>query len=163
MDAISVFSQQSDAFSSSSATSAASKQVDERTRAEIKRCIQEWIRVDNELAPGIAKIDQEIKELAARKRQLMAQKRVIEERKKVSTQHLLDIIKSQNVDSINVQGGQIVYKRRVTKKGITKKYLLTIVDEYYGGTGSKEAEQLAMHILDSRGENVKETIERRGI
>ena len=158
MDTTSVTSHHSETSSSSS-----SRQVDERTRVEIKRCIQEWIRMDNELAPRVHQLDQDLKNLATQKKQLMAQRRALEERKKEGSHRLLEIIKGQNVGSINVQGGQIVYKRRVTKKNITKKYLLAIVDEYYGGTGSKEAEQLATHILESRGENVKETIERRGI
>ena len=96
------------------------KKVDETTRNKIRACIHDWIQIDNKVSPEIDRIDTIIKQIAKQRKQLMAQKKQLNEQKKEKTDEILEIIKKQEVDSINIQGGKLIYKRRVTKQTITK-------------------------------------------
>lgn len=138
------------------------KPINDVIRNEIRKCIHDWIQIDDEIAPHIARIDDEIKQLAVQRKELTARKKTLMDRKKVQTDRLLGIIKQQEVGSINIQGGKLVYKKKISKNAISKKYLLNIVHEYYKDS-SETAEKLTSFILDSRGEKVTELIERHGI
>jgi hypothetical protein len=81
-------------------------------------------------------------------------------KKKVLTETLVDVMKSNSIDCFDINGGALVYKQKKTRKTISGKYLLTQLEEYY-----KEQPELAKEItkmvLDNRGEVVKEEIKRK--
>lgn len=128
-------------------------------RNEIRSYIRDWISIDDEISPKMTAIDQEIKQLAIRKKQLMSQKKILEEKKTDRTQKIVDIIKIQQVDSINFKGGKLVYKKKVTRQSITKKFLYEFINNFYKNDAN--VLKLTDHILDSRGEKVTETIVRK--
>lgn len=101
--------------------------------------IREWIQIDNEL-----------KELrnAAKERRL---------RKKELTTSLVDIMKVNDIDCFDVNGGKLLYSQRTIKSPINKKTLLTALQNYYKDDISK-ASELSTFILNNRDVKVKEMI-----
>jgi hypothetical protein len=142
-----------------SSTSTSGTNITEQTRSEIRTCIHDWIKIDNENQPSIKKIDDALKNMAKQRKELMNKKKELEQRKKDKTDKILEIIKQQGVDSINIQSGKLVYKKRVTKKSISKKFLIGIVSNYFKND-NKEADVLTNYILNNRAETVVESLKR---
>jgi hypothetical protein len=104
--------------------------------------IKEWIKIDNE----ISKFKSEIKERT--------------NKKKILTESLVSVMKTNNIDCFDINGGALVYKKNTIKKPISGKTLLTALQNYYK-TQPSIAEELTKHIMDSREEQIKETIKRK--
>ena len=118
--------------------SAATKETKEQLVARIK----EWIKIDNE----VNKLKQEIKER--------------NNKKKTLTEGLVNVMKSNQIDCFDINGGALVYKKSVVKKPINGKMLMTTLQKYFKDD-SDEASELAKFILDNREQEVKETIRRK--
>lgn len=104
--------------------------------------IKEWIKMDNE----ITQLKAEIKERNNKKKSL--------------TENLVSVMKNNSIDCFDINGGALVYKKNKVKKAITGKTLLSALQNYYK-TDAKMAEELTKHIMDSREEQIKETIKRK--
>ena len=111
------------------------------TKEQLVNNIKEWIKIDGE----IAKLKADIKER--------------NNKKKILTNDLVNVMKSNEIDCFDINGGALVYKKNKVKKPINGKTLLLALQNYY-----KEqpilAEDLTKHIMDSREEQIKETIKR---
>ena len=81
-------------------------------------------------------------------------------KKKVLTENLVTVMKTNSIDCFDINGGALVYKQNKVKKPINGKSLLTALQNYYKND-EKVAEELTKYILDNREENVKETIKRK--
>ena len=114
----------------------------ETTKTELINNIKEWIKLDNE----ISKLQSELKERKDKKKSLSI--------------NLMDIMKKNNLDCFDINGGSILYKKNVTKKPITAKSLMQLLHQYYPSASDK-AEELTKFILDNREEQLKETILRK--
>lgn len=101
--------------------------------------IKEWLR-----------IEQELKELARAAKERR-------ERKKELTTSLVDIMKVNDIDCFDVNGGKLLYSQNKTKAPLNKKTLLATLQSYYKNDQSK-AQELSEFILNSRETKVKETI-----
>jgi hypothetical protein len=112
------------------------------TKEQLVNNIKEWIKIDNE----IAQMKNEIKERTSKK--------------KVLTESLVTVMKSNQIDCFDINGGAIVYKKNTVKKPINAKSLLATLQEYYKDD-NKSAEDLAKYVLDNREEQIKETIRRK--
>jgi hypothetical protein len=73
--------------------------------------------------------------------------------------HLI-VMKTNKIDCFDINGGALVYKTSKTKKPINGKSLLAALQNYYK-TDPKIAEDITKHVLDSREEQIKETIKRK--
>jgi hypothetical protein len=104
--------------------------------------IKEWIKMDNE----ISQLKTEIKERTNKKKTL--------------TENLVTVMKSNSIDCFDINGGALVYKTSKVKKPINGKTLLSALQNYYK-TDHKIAEEIAKHVMDSREEQIKETIKRK--
>jgi len=104
--------------------------------------IKEWIKIDNE----IAQLKADIKERTNKKKQL--------------TENLVTVMKTNSIDCFDINGGALVYKKNTVKKALSGKTLLLALQNYYK-TDPKMAEDIAKHVMDSRGEQIKETIKRK--
>ena len=104
--------------------------------------IKEWIKIDNEISD------------------LKAQIKDRTNKKKLLTENLVTVMKSHSIDCFDINGGALVYKKSKVKKPINGKTLLSALQNYYK-TDSKIAEEIAKHVMDSREEQVKETIKRK--
>ena len=67
---------------------------------------------------------------------------------------LLNIMKSGDIDCIDCNNGQIKYTKKKVTKAINKKYLLSILSQYYGDNGN----EICNIILENRLTDIKESI-----
>ena len=112
------------------------------TKEQLVNNIKEWIKMDGE----IAKLKSDIKEK--------------NNKKKLLTNDLMEVMKSNDIDCFDINGGALVYKKNKVKKPINGKTLLVALQNYYKEQ-PKVAEDLTKHIMDSREEQIKETIKRK--
>jgi hypothetical protein len=114
----------------------------ETTKEQLVNNIKEWIKIDTE----ISQLKAEIKERTNKKKNL--------------TENLVTVMKTNKIDCFDINGGALVYKTSKVKKPINGKTLLTALKNYYK-SDPKTAEEIAKHVLDSREEQIKETIKRK--
>lgn len=112
------------------------------TKEQLVNNIKEWIKIDSE----IAQLKTEIKERNNKKKSI--------------TGDLVNVMKTNQIDCFDINGGSLVYKKNVVKKPINGKSLMTILQNYYKNQ-PQVAEDLTKHILDNREEKVNETIRRK--
>jgi hypothetical protein len=112
------------------------------TKEELITSIKEWIKIDND----IAKAKTDIKEKTARK--------------KVLTENLVTVMKSNSIDCFDINGGALIYKQKTTKKPISAKYLLAELQKIYKDQPDV-ASDLTKQLLDNRKLTVKDEICRK--
>jgi predicted component of type VI protein secretion system len=112
------------------------------TKEQLVNNIKEWIQIDNE----ITKLKSEIKDKTNKKKSL--------------TEGLVTVMKTNSIDCFDINGGALVYKTSKVKKAINGKTLLLALKNYYKNEPSV-AEDLTKHVLNSREEQIKETIKRK--
>jgi len=104
--------------------------------------IKEWIKMDNE----ILELKNQIKDK--------------NNKKKLLTESLVTVMKTNKIDCFDINGGALVYKTSKIKKPINGKSLLLALQTYYK-SDTKLAEEITKHIMDSREEQIKEIIKRK--
>jgi len=109
------------------------------TKEELVTNIKEWMKIDSE----INKLQTELKERKNKKKQL--------------TDSLVNVMKKNQIDCFDINGGSLVYKQNKTKKPINGKTLMAVLQDYYS-TDPTKAEDLTKYILENREEQIKETI-----
>ena len=112
------------------------------TKEELVGSIKEWIKNDTE----IANLQKEMK---ARK-----------EKKKLITESLMTVMKKNEIDCFDINGGSLVYKKSTVKKPINAKSLMSTLKNYFSKDPLK-AEELTKFVLENREEQIKETIKRK--
>jgi Family of unknown function (DUF5760) len=112
------------------------------TKEQLVNNIKEWIKIDNE----ISQLKAEIKERTNKKKSL--------------TENLVTVMKTNSIDCFDINGGALVYKKNKVKKPINGKTLLLALKNYYK-TDPTVAEEITKHVMDSREEQIKETIKRK--
>ena len=112
------------------------------TKEQLVTNIKEWIKIDSE----IIQFKKQIKDR--------------NNSKKLLTQNLITTMKTNEIDCFDINGGSIIYKKSKTKKALNGKTLLSALKNYYKDNETV-AEDLTKHILDSREEQIKETIKRK--
>jgi len=112
------------------------------TKQELITHIKDWIQIDNDILELKNKI------------------KVQNNKKKLLSQNLLTIMKTNKIDCFDINGGSLVYKQNKVKKPINGKTLLAALKSYYKDE-SNTAEHITQHILDKREEHIKETIKRK--
>ena len=112
------------------------------TKEQLVSNIKEWIKMDTE----IAQLKAEIKERTNKKKAL--------------TEGLVVTMKNNEIDCFDINGGALIYKKSKVKKPINGKTLLYALQSYYKSDPTI-AEELTKHVLDSREEQIKETIKRK--
>jgi len=112
------------------------------TKEQLVNNIKEWIKMDTEIA------------------QLKAEIKDRNNKKKLLTENLVTVMKTNSIDCFDINGGALVYKSSKIKKPINGKSLLTALQNYYK-SDPKVAEDITKHVMDSREEQIKETIKRK--
>ena len=112
------------------------------TKEQLINNIKEWIAMDSK----ISELKSEIKQF--------------NKKKKVLTESLVTIMKNNSIDCFDINGGALLYKKNKVKKPINKKNLLTALQDYYKDN-PKMAEDVTKHLMESREEEIKETIKRK--
>lgn len=116
--------------------------VKEQAKEQLVSNIREWIKIDSE----VAQLKAEIKERT--------------NKKKILTENLVTVMKTNSIDCFDINGGALVYKKNTVKKPINGKTLLSALQNYYK-TDPTIAEDIAKHVMNSREEQIKETIKRK--
>ena len=112
------------------------------TKEELIINVKEWIKIDNE----IQELQKEIK--------------IRQKKKKTFSIALMNVMKKNDIDCFDINGGSLIYKKSISKKAINAKSLLQTLQNYYK-TDQNIAEELTKHILDNRLETTRETIKRK--
>jgi hypothetical protein len=112
------------------------------TKEQLVTNIKDWIKIDSEI------------------NELKSQIKDKNNKKKTLTENLVTVMKTNKIDCFDINGGALVYKTSKVKKPINGKSLLAALKNYYK-TDPQVAEDLAKHVLDSREEQIKETIKRK--
>jgi ABC-type transport system involved in Fe-S cluster assembly fused permease/ATPase subunit len=106
---------------------------------ELIQNIREWIQLDNE----IKELQKELKMRKTKQQQ--------------KTLLLLEIMKNNELDGVDVPNGRLAHVTRVSKAPITKKTLLGLLSKFYDGDIS-QALAVNNFIMNNRQEVIKETI-----
>jgi len=112
------------------------------TKEQLVTSIKGWIGIDND----ILRLQKELK-----------MKR--DQKKKVS-EDLVKTMKSNNIDCFDINGGALMYKRSVTKKPLTGKTMLPLLETYFKESDVKP-DDLAKFLMINREDKVTETLRRR--
>ena len=112
------------------------------TKEQLVNNIKEWIKIDAEIS------------------ELKAQIKERNNKKKTLTENLVTVMKTNKIDCFDINGGALVYKTSKVKKPINGKTLLIALQNYYK-SDPKAAEDIAKHVMDSREEQIKESIKRK--
>jgi len=112
------------------------------TKEELVNNIKEWIKIDGE----ILKLLNEIKERRNKKKSL--------------TESLVNVMKKNEIDCFDINGGSLVYKKNKVKKPINSKTLMSTLKSYFS-SNPVQAEEITKFVMDNREEQVKETIKRK--
>ena len=112
------------------------------TKDELVENIKYCINIDNDI-----KIFQ--KEIKKRR-----------EMKKKSTENLVEIMKTNEIDCFDINDGKLIYSKNKIKAPLSKKHLLTALTKYYENDKDAAA-KISQFILDTREVKYKETIRRK--
>jgi len=112
------------------------------TKEELIQNIKEWIKIDND----INKLNKELKELKLKQ--------------KLFTKNLVNVMKVNQLECFDINGGRIMYKKNKLKKPINTKMLLQTLKNYYKDNQTI-ANEVTEYILSNREEVIKETIKRK--
>ena len=104
--------------------------------------VKTWLDIDNE----IRTLQKEIRNRRKLKKDL--------------TQNLVDIMKTQDIDALNVPDGQLIYNKTKTKAPLSKKHLLTSLTIFFKND-KRIVDELAKYIMETRQEKEKENIKRK--
>jgi len=109
------------------------------TKEQLVNAIKKWIKIDND----IKKLQ---KELNSRKKE-----------KSGLSNDLMEVMKKNEIENINISNGKLVYTKKNVKKPLTQKLLTELLTNYYKGDVLK-ASDVNNFILENREEIIKENI-----
>jgi DNA-binding protein Fis len=110
------------------------------TKEELSKIIKDWVSIDNEI-----KILQ--KEIKDRRNN-----------KKILTNSLIEIMKTNEIDCFDINNGKIMYSKNNVKKPITKKHLLNCLSNYFDDVSGINSDNVVQFILDNREIVIKDNI-----
>lgn len=112
------------------------------SQSDLLENVKTWLNIDNE----IRALQKEIRERRKLKKNL--------------TENLVNIMKSQDIDALNVPDGQLVYNKTKTKSALSKKHLMTSLASYFKND-QRLADELTKFIMESRQDKERENIKRK--
>lgn len=112
------------------------------SQSDLLENVKTWLNIDNE----IRALQKEIRERRKLKKNL--------------TENLVNIMKSQDIDALNVPDGQLVYNKTKTKSALSKKHLITSLASYFKND-RRLADELTKFIMESRQDKERENIKRK--
>jgi len=115
---------------------------DANTKEQLIKYVKGWIQMDNE----IKEFQKGIKERRDKKKEV--------------TDKLLHIMKDNEIDCFDINGGQLVYSTTKVKAPLNKNTLMTALFKYYQND-QNEAQKLVEFLMETREEKLKESIRRK--
>jgi len=102
--------------------------------------IKSWLQIDKEMQI----LQKELKDRRKRKNEL--------------TSVLVDIMKKNEIDCVDISDGKIIYTQNNTKGPLNKKHLMDSLEKYFANNASVPTDEIVNFILDNRTMNLKESI-----
>ena len=102
--------------------------------------IKNWLQIDKEMKM----LQKELKERRKKKNEL--------------TNKLVDIMKKNEIDCVDISDGKIIYTQNNTKAPVTKKHLMDCLEKYFANNDSIPTDEIVNFILDNRTVSLKESI-----
>lgn len=112
------------------------------TKEQLIKTIREWVRIDNEM------------------RKLRSELNIRQKLQKTISSDLIEVMRKNEIDEFDLNDGKIMYVKKNVKKPITKKVLLNLLSNYFGGDITKAVE-LNNYIMVNREETEVESITRK--
>ena len=113
------------------------------TKEELVSNIKEWISHDDK----IKKLQAEIKSNR--------------DRKKILTISLINIMKSNEIDCVDINNGKILFCQNKVKTPLTKKSLLLSLEKYFNNNPNIDHSDVSNFIMENRETIIKENIKRK--
>jgi len=115
------------------------------TKDQLVQAVKGWIQLDNEL--------RELAKIAKEKR---------EQKKNISIE-LMEVMKTNEIECLDINDGQICYKKSKSKKPLNKDNLLGILQKYFqdDSTLNSRSSDITKFIFENRDVVDKETITRK--
>ena len=117
------------------------KSAGPETKAQLVQYIKSWIEVDNDM------------------RNLQKEMKTLRDNKKTMTDALVNVMKSNEIDVFDINDGKLVYVKTKVKAPINKTSLFAALMQHYQDEDA--AKKLSEFIMNSRAENVKDSIRRK--
>jgi|LakMenEpi03Aug12_release.lakeMendotaPanAssembly.Ray.scaffolds.fasta_scaffold174634_2 hypothetical protein len=112
------------------------------TKDQLVKHVKGWIQMDNE----IKEFQKEIKERKDKKKEI--------------TDKLLHIMKDNEIDCFDINGGQLIYSKTKVKAPLNKNNLMSALLSFYKEDAG-QAEKLSTFLMETREEKIKESIRRK--
>ena len=109
---------------------------------ELKDNIVSWLTLDNEI------------------KSLQKQIRNKRKEKKEKTNDIVEVMKTNEISLYDTNDGKLIYTTTKTKAPLSKKHLIASLSTYFNND-SNSVQKLSEYILNSRKDNIKETIKRK--
>ena len=114
----------------------------DNTKQELITNVKEWLTLEEEI-----KI-------------LQKQMREKRKRKKELNEMLINIMKANDIECFDTNNGKLLHVVNKAKKPLTKKFLISTLENYYQNDIEK-AKELSEFILNNRNESITETIKHK--
>ena len=112
------------------------------TKEALINNIKEWMKIESE-------INAFQKEIRERKTKM-----------KVLTESLITVMKKNELECLDINGGSILYKKNKTKKPINEKTLGSALKSYFANNPT-QAENVTKFIMENREEVIKEVLKHK--
>ena len=111
-------------------------------REELIEHIRNWVSMDNELK----NLRKSVKELNTKKKEI--------------SNTLIQVMKENDINTIDMNDGKLLYKKTIVKAPISKKHLLQCLQDFYKND-TEMVNELSTHILESRETKTFESIKHK--
>lgn len=109
---------------------------------ELKDNIVSWLTLDNEI------------------KSLQKQIRNKRKEKKEKTNDIVEVMKTNEIACFDTNDGKLIYTTTKSKAPLSKKHLIASLSTYFNND-INSVQKLSEYILNSRKDNIKETIKRK--
>ena len=123
-------------------SASASSSSSSETKEQLVKNVKAWIQMDNE----IKEFQKQIKER--------------KDKKKEYTETLLHIMKDNEIDCFDINGGQLIYSKTKVKAPLNKNNLMAALLSFYNDDVG-QAEKVSTFLMETREEKVRESIRRK--
>jgi len=111
-------------------------------KEQLVQHIKQWVQLDNEI------------------RTLQSELKTRKQNKDVLSKQLIEVMKENEIDTFDINNGTIEYKQKTTKKPLSKKVLINVLNQYFEGD-TKKTEQLQTFMNEKREISTKDNIVRK--
>jgi hypothetical protein len=109
-------------------------------KEKLAQNVKNWLHIDKD----IKILQKELKERKKKKNEI--------------TNTLLQIMKSNEIDCVDISEGKILYTQNNVKKPINKHHLEECLNKYFEANPNMPTDDIVKYIMENRPSNIKESI-----